>query len=96
MTDALFIARRLQDISERSEENVILVLYRVSHPRMMQALERLKFPIKFRNIIARFYSNLSFQVKHEHPVECEDAKFRHKTGMPTISLLVCTHHDCFR
>ena len=38
---------------------------RVSHPRMMQALERFNLPI-FKIIIASFHSNLSFQVKHEH------------------------------
>ena len=32
----------------------------------MQALERLNLPSKLRNIIANFYSNLSFQLKHEY------------------------------
>ena len=69
-TDALFIARRLQDLGERSGDNIVICMLdwkqafdRISHPRMMQALERLNLPRKFRH--ASFYTDLSFQVKHE-------------------------------
>ena len=72
-TDALFIARRLQDLGERSGDNIVICMLdwkqafdRISHPRMMQALERLNLPRKFRNLIASFYTDLSFQVKHEN------------------------------
>ena len=65
-TDALFIARRLQDLGERSGDNIVICMLdwkqafdRISHPRMMQALERLNLPRKFR------HASFSFQVKHE-------------------------------
>jgi len=48
--DALFIARRLQDLGEGSGDNIVICMLdwkqafdRISHPRMMQALERLTY-----------------------------------------------------
>ena len=71
--DALYIARRVQDIGEQSGENLVMAMLdwkqafdKISHSRMMQALERLNIPVKIRNIIASLYSSPSFQVKHEN------------------------------
>ena len=94
--DALFIARRLQDLGERSGDNIVICMLdwkqafdRISHPRMMQALERLNLPRKFRNlIIASFYTDLSFQVKHENflsHAKSQDAGIRQ--GCPLSSFL---------
>jgi retron-type reverse transcriptase len=50
-THALYVARRLQDISEQSGDTAILTLLdwekafdRVAHPRMIEALERMNIP----------------------------------------------------
>ena len=71
--DALYIARRVQDIGEQSGENLVMAMLdwkqafdKIFHSRMMQALEHLNIPVKIRNIIASLYSSPSFQVKHEN------------------------------
>ena len=105
-TDALFIARRLQDLGERSGDNIVICMLdwkqafdRISHPRMMQALERLNLPRKFRNLIASFYTDLSFQVKHENflsHAKSQDAGIRQGCPLsPFLFILVMTvlFHD---
>ena len=56
---SIYVARRLQDISEQSRDTVILTLLdwekafdRVAHPRLIEALERMSIPEKLRNVIA--------------------------------------------
>ena len=72
-THALFVARRIQDIGEQSGDNLIIALLdwekafdKVSHERMMQALERLNIPAKILKVIRSLYSYPNFRVKHDH------------------------------
>ena len=72
---ALYVARRLQDISDQSGHTVILTLLdwekafdRVVHPRLIEALERMNIPAKLRNVIAGFYSDPKFCVIHEKTI----------------------------
>ena len=74
-THALYVARRLQDISEQSGDTVILTLLdwekafdRMAHSRMIEALERMNIPVKLRNVIAGFYSDPKFYVTHDQTV----------------------------
>jgi hypothetical protein len=66
---------------------------------MMQALERLNLPRKFRNLIANFYTDLSLQVKHDNflsHAKSQDAGIRQGCPpSPFLFLLVMTvlFHD---
>ena len=71
-THALFVARRIQDIGEQTGDNLIITLLdwekafdKVSHERMLQALERLNIPPKILKVIKSLYSSPSFRVKHD-------------------------------
>ena len=71
----LYVARRLQDISEQSGDTVILTLLdwekafdRMAHSRMIEALERMNIPVKLRNVIAGLYSDPKFYVTHDQTV----------------------------
>ena len=71
-THALFVARRIQDIGEQTGDNLIITLLdwekafdKVSHERMLQALERLNIPPKIIKIVKSLYSYPSFRVKHD-------------------------------
>ena len=74
-THALYVARRLQDISEQSGDTVIMTLLdwekafdRMAHSRMIEALERMNIPVKLRNVIAGFFSDPKFYVTHDQTV----------------------------
>ena len=71
-THALFVARRIQDIGEQTGDNLIITLLdwekafdKVSHERMLQALERLNIPPKILKVVKSLYSYPSFRVKRD-------------------------------
>jgi len=105
-TQALYIARRLQDIAEQSGENVILTALdwekafdRISHDRMLQALARLGIPDKLRKVIGCIYSRPTFCVKHDHhlsDVKTQNAGIRQGCPLsPYLFILVMSvmFHD---
>ena len=66
---AIFLARCLQDIAEKSNAKCILVLLdwekafnRVSQDKLMEILFRLKVPQKLCNLIQSFYNDPQFKV----------------------------------
>ena len=69
-SQAIFAARRLQDISEKSKSHSTLMLLdwekafdRVAHDKMLETLRRLKVPPRIYNLIKSFYSNPQLKVK---------------------------------
>ena len=66
---AIFLARRLQDIAEKSNARCTLVLLdwekafdRVSQDKLIETLYRLKVPQKLCNLIKSFYNDPQFKV----------------------------------
>ena len=69
-SQALFVARRLQDIAEKSRSSSTLILLdwekafdKVSHAELIETLHRLLVPQKIIQLIASFDSNPQFKVK---------------------------------
>ena len=71
-TQALFVARRLQDIGEQTGDRVVMLFLdwekafdKLCHSRMFEALMRLNIPEKLRNVIAALYKKPTFCVKYD-------------------------------
>lgn len=69
-SQAIFVARRLQDISEKSRLSSTLILLdwekafdKVSHKKLIETLRLLLIPEKIVNLISSFYSKPQFKVK---------------------------------
>ena len=69
-SQAIFVARRLQDISEKSRTSSTLILLdwekafdKVSHSKLLETWRRLLIPDKLVNLISSFYYNPQFKVK---------------------------------
>ena len=69
-SQAIFAARRLQDISEKSKSHSTLILLdwekafdKVAHDKMLETLRRLKVTPRIYNLVKSFYSNPQFKVK---------------------------------
>jgi len=67
---AIYVARRLQDIAEKSKSSSTLVLLdwekafdKVAQDKLMETLHRLKVPSKIIQIIKSFYDEPKFKVK---------------------------------
>ena len=67
---ALYIARRIQGLAERTGENIIIVFLdwekafdKVGQKTLLEALERLNVPEKMRNNIGALYRNPCFKVE---------------------------------
>ena len=66
---AIYLARRLQDIAEKTNARSTLILLdwekafdKVSQEKMMETLHRLKVPSRIINLIASFYKDPQFKV----------------------------------
>ena len=100
-THALYVARRLQDISEQSGDTVIMTLLdwekafdRVAHPRLMEALERMNIPAKLRNVIAGLYSDPKFYVIHgQNGFNCKNTSSWYPPRMPAFAISICVGDD---
>ena len=69
---AIFIARRLMDISERAGTNLTITLLdwkmafdKVNQTKLLQVLRRLRVPPRMLKLIQRIYSNPKFRVSAE-------------------------------
>ena len=69
-SQAIFIARRLQDIAEKSKLSSTLILLdwekvfdKVSQAKLIETLHRLKAPEEIIGLIGSFYANPQFKVK---------------------------------
>ena len=69
-SQAIFVARRLQDISEKSRSSSTLILLdwekafdKVSHKKLIETLHRLLVPEKIVTLISSFYCKPQFKVK---------------------------------
>lgn len=69
-SQAIYIARRLQDIAEKSKSSSTLILLdwekafdKVSQAKLLETLHRLKVPIKIIRLIKFFYDEPKFKVK---------------------------------
>ena len=67
---AIFMARRLQDISEKSRTANTLILLdwekafdKISQPKMLEVLRRLQVPDRIYRLIKDFYANPQFKVR---------------------------------
>ena len=99
--EALFIARRLQDIGERSGDNIIFTFLdwekafdNVSHARMIEAHNRLNVPNKLLEVIQQIYSKPNFKVKYN---DTQSNYFKQNAGIrqgcplsPYLFILVMT------
>jgi len=64
--------RRLQNLTEAGHQNIILIFLdwekafgRISHYRLLEALERMKIDAKMINIIKALYEHLFFKIIHD-------------------------------
>ena len=76
-SQAIFVARRLQDFAEKSKSQSTLILLdwekafdRVDQSKMIETLRRLLVPEKLCNLIASFYQDPKFKVKAGNTSSC--------------------------
>ena len=69
-SQAIFVARRLQDIAEKTKRSSTLILLdwekafdKVSQDKLTETLQRLRVPSRILNLICSFYDNPLFKVK---------------------------------
>jgi len=69
-TQAIFIARRLQDIAEKTEKNIAIILLdwekafdKIDHERLLEVLARVQVPPKMLQLISELYKSPKFKVK---------------------------------
>ena len=87
---ALYLARRIQDIAEQSGEQILLVLLdwekafdKIDQTRMIEALERLNIPAKMIENIKAIYDNPQFRVVgKENTSEYRQQKTGIRQGCP--------------
>ena len=91
-SQAIFAAKRLQDISEKSKSHSTLILLdwekafdKVAHDRMLETLRRLEVPPRIYNLIKSFYSNPQFKVKCG---EVESDWHRDTSRLSSISIYI--------
>jgi hypothetical protein len=70
-SEPLFCVRRLQDLAEAGHQNIILIFLdwdkafdRISHHRLLEALERMKIDAKMINNIKALYEHPFFKTIH--------------------------------
>ena len=68
-SQALYLARRIQDIAEQSGESIVLVMLdwekafdKIDQTKLIEALDRLNLPAKMRNIVVSLYEEPLFRV----------------------------------
>ena len=103
---AIFLARRLMDISERTGSNLSLVLLdwkmvfdKLNQTKLLQALRRLKVPPRMLKTIGHIYSSLKFRVatgRHSSTYRTQHSGIRQ--GCPSspylfVSLMSTPFHD---
>ena len=95
-SEPLFCVRRLQDLAEAGHQNIILIFLdwekafdRISHHRLLEALERMKIDAKMINNIKALYEHPFFKTIHntEESVWKKTALW-HTTGMSAIALSI--------
>merc|ERR1711924_593213 len=87
---ALYIARRLMDISEKQGTNLTLILLdwekafdKTDHNRLMEALKRLNLPPKYIQLIGNIYDKPQFKVvSGEHQSEYKTQHTGIRQGCP--------------
>ena len=98
---ALYLARRIQDLSEQSGMDLCMALLdwekafdKVDQKRMFEALTRLNIHDKMTNNIAALYKNPTFKVeKKRRLVIMEETTLWHKTRLPTFPVPLYPPHD---
>ncbi len=74
-SQALYVARRIQDLAEQSGDEVLLVFLdwekafdKINQSRMLEALGRLNIPSPMMHMIGAIYDNPLFRVRHKEQV----------------------------
>ena len=95
-SEPLLCVRRLQDLAEAGHQNIILIFLdwekafdRISHHRLLEALERMKIDAKMINNIKALYEHPFFKTIHNtEESEWKKTALWHTTGMSAIALSI--------